>query len=168
VAIRPEDLTISALPRSALPGGLKADAAAALLESAARDYRESLAKSKRLTETVEQQARRIEELEAQVASLEAEAAARKDPDELARTLLSSAQRRVRDQREEARRETELLLRKAARRAERIEQDARRRLEKELLELGQLDAFREEVSERLRSTLEAIVAFGDGNAGDHAA
>jgi cell division septum initiation protein DivIVA len=155
MAIRPDELTISALPRSPLPGGIKAGAAADLLQRAASDYREALVQTKRLGETVAEQARRIEELEAQVAS-------RKDPDEVARTLLASARQKAREQREEARRESELLLKKAERRAERIELDARRRLEGGLSELEQLEAFRNELSGRLRSTLETIVALGDGD------
>jgi cell division septum initiation protein DivIVA len=156
--IRPEELTISDLPRSALPGGINAAAAADLLQRAARDYGEALAQTVRLAETVREQTRRIEELEAQVAS-------HKDPDEAARMLLASAHRIVREQREEARRDSELLLRKAERRAARIELDARRRLEGGLSELEQLEVFRSELTGRLRSTLEAIAALGDGALGN---
>ncbi|HEU5477034.1 MAG TPA: DivIVA domain-containing protein [Gaiellaceae bacterium] len=159
MSIQPEDLTVSGLPRSPLPGGIKADAAADLLQRAAWDYSTVLAQARQLAETVEEQARRIEELEAQIASLEAEAAARKDPDELAHRLLASAHRTAREEREEARRESELLLKKAERRAERIEQEARRRVEGEISQLEQLNALRQELSGGLRSTLEAIVALG---------
>ena len=143
--MRPEDLTISGLPRSPLPGGIKGDAAADLLQRAAANYRAALA--------------RIEQLEAQVASLQAAAAARKDPYELTRTMLESAHQKAHERREEARRESELLLKKAERRAVRIELDAQRRLDDGLAELEQLEAFRGELSGRLRSTLEAIVALG---------
>ena len=164
--IRPEDLTVSGLPRSSLPGGVKADAAADLLQRAAWDYGQALTQLRRLAETAEEQARRIGELEAQLASLEADAGARKSPDELGRTLLEAAQRSARERREEARREAELLLKKAARRAEKIELTARRRLENGVAELEQLETFRAELSHRLRSTLEAIVALDtDGNASD---
>jgi cell division initiation protein len=147
--MQPENLAISALPRTPLPGGIKADAAAALLERAASDYRAAIA--------------RIKELEAQVASLEAAAAARKDPYEIARSMLASAHQKAQEQREEARRESELLLKKAERRALRIELDAQRRLDEGMSELERLEAFRGELSGRLRSTLEAIVALGgDGD------
>jgi cell division septum initiation protein DivIVA len=150
MSMRPEDLTISGLPRSSLPGGVKADAAADLLERAASAYRAALA--------------RIEELEAQVSSLKAEAASRKDPFELGRSMLESAHRKAQEHREDARRESELLLKKAERRATRIELDAQRRLDDGLSELEQLATFRAELSGRLRSTLEAIVALGgDGYA-----
>ena len=149
--MRPEDLTISGLPRSPLPGGIKADAAADLLQRAAADYRAALAL--------------IEALEAQVASLHVAAAARKDPYELTRTMLESAHQKAQERREEARSESELVLKKAERRAVRIELDAQRRLDDGLAELAQLEAFRGEVSSRLRSTLEAIVALG--GEGDHA-
>jgi cell division septum initiation protein DivIVA len=165
--MQPEDLTISGLPRSTLPGGIKPDAVADLLRRAAWDYREALAQATRLAETVGEQGRRIEELEAQVASPEANVTALKAPDEVARTLLASAHRIVRERREEARRESELVLKKAERRAEKIEVDARRRVEGGLSELEQLEAFRSEVSARLRSTLEAIVALGGDGAGSRA-
>jgi hypothetical protein len=80
MTIRPEDLTVSWLPRSSLPGGIKPDAVADLLQRAAWDYREALAQARQLAETLEERARRVEELEAQVASLEADSAARKSPD----------------------------------------------------------------------------------------
>src|SRR5919108_2531016 len=76
--IRPEDLTVSGLPRSSLPGGIKADAAADLLQRAAWDYRAALTQTRQLSEAVEEQARRIEELEAQIASLEADVATREE------------------------------------------------------------------------------------------
>ena len=143
---RPEDPTIAGLQRTALPGGIKADAVDDLLKRAASDYRAARA--------------RIEQLEAEVASLKAEAATRQDPYELGKTVLASAHLKAREQREEARRESELVLKKAERRAMRIELDAQRRLDDGASELERLEAFRGELSTRLRSTLEAIVALGD--------
>jgi cell division initiation protein len=131
--IRPEDLNLSALPRSPL-GHLKADAVGDLLQRAAWDYREALAQNQRLARTVEELTKRVEELTAQIASLEVAAARHKDPDELARTLLASAQRAAREERESARREAELVLKKAARRAKRVEEDARRHEEDRVTEL----------------------------------
>jgi cell division septum initiation protein DivIVA len=142
--MRPEELTISELPRSSLPGGIKVDAARELLERAAFAYQAALA--------------RIDELEAQVSSLK-DAASRKDPYELGRTMLQSAHQKAQEHREDARRESEALLKKAERRATRIELDAQRRLDDGLAELEQLATFRAELSGRLRSTLEAIVALG---------
>jgi cell division septum initiation protein DivIVA len=159
VPIQPEDLSISALPRSPLPGGIKPQAATDLLERVASDYRDALAEAERLSATITEQARRIKELEAQIVS-------RTDLDELARGVLASAQRIAREQREQARQESELLLKKAERRAQRIELDAHRRVEDGLSELEQLEAFRKELSVRLRSTLEAIVALGGDGVGSH--
>jgi cell division initiation protein len=162
--IRPEDLTVTGLPRTPLPGGIKNDAVDDLLRRAAWDYQEALAQLRQFAETVQEQARQIEELEARLASLEAHPGARKDPDELGRTLLEAAHRAARERREDARREAELLLKKAARRAERIELDAHRRLQGGLAEVEELEAFRAEISRGLRSTLEAIVALGADGAG----
>src|SRR5438270_784533 len=123
--VRPEDLNLSSLPRSPL-GHLKADAVADLLQRAAWDYREALAHNRQLASTVEELTQQVEERTGQVASLEAAAAQHKDPDELARTLLASAQRTAREEREAARRDAELTLTKGARRSARIEDDVARR------------------------------------------
>jgi cell division septum initiation protein DivIVA len=89
--IRPEDLTVSGLPRSSLPGGIKADAAADLLQRAAWDYSTVLRQARELSEAVNEQARRIEELETQIASLEADVATRSGPDtaEIGKALLAA-------------------------------------------------------------------------------
>jgi hypothetical protein len=167
MSIRPEDLTVSGLSRSPLPGGIKPAAVADLFQRAAWDYREVLAQTRQLAQTAEEQARRIEELEAEIASLGADAVGRKDPDELARRLLASTHRMALEQREQARRESELVLKKAERRAERIEREVRRRLEGEIYQLEKLDALREELCGGLRSTLEAIAALGDnGGLSEH--
>ncbi len=144
MTLRPEELSISGLPRSPLPGGIKADAVADLVQQAASDLRSARA--------------RIEQLEAKVASLEADASARKDPYELGKAVLASAHRLADEQRETARHESELVLKKAEGRAVRIELDAQRRLDDGISQLEQLEAFRVELSGRLRSTLEAIVAL----------
>jgi cell division septum initiation protein DivIVA len=150
--LRPEDLNLSALPRSPL-GHLKPDAVGDLLQHAAWDYREALAQNQRLTSTVEELTRRVEELTAEVASLQEAAARRKEPDELARSLLASAQRAAREERESARREAELTLKKAARRADRMQQQGSERLS----ELARLEALRDDAVTRLRGMLETIVS-----------
>lgn len=140
---------MSGLPRSPLPGGIKADAVAELVKQAAWDLRSAHAQ--------------IQQLEAKVASLEADASARKDPYELGKAVLASAHRMADEQRETARQESELALKKAEGRAVRIELDAQRRLDDGISQLEQLEAFRVELSGRLRSTLEAIVALGGDKA-----
>lgn len=158
--LRPEDLNVSALPRGPL-GHLKTEPVSELLQRAAWDYREALGQNQRLASTVEELTRRVEELTAQVSSLEEAAARRKDPDELARTLLASAQRAAREERESARRDAELLLQKAARRAEKLEQDIARRAADRRAELAQLEALKEDVAAGLRGLLRGIVGrYGD--------
>lgn len=156
--LRPEDLDVSALPHSPF-GGVKADATAELLRRAAWEYREALAQNARLTRTVEELNARIQELEAQLASLEVASAGRKDPDELARALLASAQRLAREQREAARHESELLLKKVRARAREIENEARKRADAYRAELRRLQVLRAERAGELRQAVEAVLALG---------
>jgi cell division septum initiation protein DivIVA len=165
-SLRPEDLNISALPRTRL-GHLKEEAVAEFLQRAAWDYRSVVAENKRLAKTVEELTHRVEELSTQLAPLQEAATQRKDSDELARTLLASAQRTAREERESARRDCELMLKKAAQRVERMEADVTRRAEARLTQLARLEALREEVIARLRSTLEAVTER-HGHAADDAA
>jgi len=165
--LRPEDLNLSALPRSPL-GHLKTDAVENLLQRAAWDYRETLADNQRLKRSVEGLAARVEELTAQTASLEEAVARRKDPDQLARSLLASAQRTAREARESARREAELILKKAAQRADKLEADVARREADRLAQLARveadhlseivrLDALKDELLVRLRRMLETVAS-----------
>ncbi len=157
--LRPEDLNLSALPRSPL-GHLKTDAVGELLQRAAWDYRETLAQNQRLTSTVEELSRRVDELVAQVASLEEVAARRKDPDELARSLLASAQRTAREEREAARREGELVLKKAARHADKMDEELARAHADRVSEITRLEALRDELTARLRGMLETLASRHD--------
>ena len=150
--LRPEDLNLSALPRTSL-GHLKTDAVGDLLQHAAWDYREALAQNQRLANTVQELTRRVEELTAEVDSLQAAAARRKEPDELARSLLASAQRAAREERESARRDAESIMKKATRRAEQMQQLSA----DHLAELARLEALRDDAVTRLRGMLEAIVS-----------
>lgn len=152
--LRPEDLNLSALPRNPL-GHLKADAVGELLQHAAWDYRETLAENERLAKSVAELGRRVEELTTQVAALEESAARRKEPDELARSLLASAQRAAREERESARREGEVILKKAARRAKELEDDLARQEADRVAEITRLEALRDELHARLRAMLETL-------------
>jgi cell division septum initiation protein DivIVA len=154
-SLRPDDLSVSALPRSSL-GHLKTEAVEELLQRAAWDYREALAQNHQLTNTVEQLTQRVDELTAEISSLEEKATKRKNPDELARALLASAQRKARADREAARQEAELTLKKARKRAESIERDAARLTEQQVHDLARLETFREDVVARLRAWLETVV------------
>ena len=167
-SLRPEDLNISALPRSPL-GHLKTEAVEELLQRAAWDYREALSQNQQLSTqnqqlstqnqqlstTVEHLTQRVDELTAEIGSLEEEATTRKNPDELARALLAAAQRTARAERDAARQEAESTLKKARTRAERIEQDVARRTEQHLDELARLEALREDVIKQLRALLQDV-------------
>jgi cell division initiation protein len=155
--LRPEDLDISTLPRTRL-GHLQEDAVADMLQRAAWSYREALAEGQQLARTVEELTARFEDLSAQVASLEESRIRRKEPDELALSLLAAAQRSAREARESARREAELILKKATRRAGRLEKDAARGTEKSRAEVARLEKVRETVAEQLRQRLETIAAL----------
>jgi cell division septum initiation protein DivIVA len=158
--LRPEDLDLSSVARSPF-GHLKADSLENLLQRAAWAYREALAENQGLARTVEELTERVEELTMQVASLEETTARHKEPDGLARSLLASAQRAARDEREAARREAELILKEAARRAGELEQEVSRREADHGSELARLEALRDDILVRLRGTLETIVEYHEG-------
>ena len=153
-SLRPEDLNISALPRSPL-GHLKTEAVEELLQRAAWDYREVLAQNHQLSTKVEQLTQRVDELTGEIGSLEEAAAKRKNPDELARALLAAAQRTARAERDAARQEAESTLKKALKRADRIEKDVARRTEQHLDELARLQELREDVIKQLRALLQDV-------------
>jgi cell division initiation protein len=153
-SLRPDELGISGLPRSAL-GHLKTEAVEELLQRAAWDYREVLGQNRQLQATVDQLTQRVEELTAQLGSLEEAAPRRRDSDELARALLASAQRAARAERDAARQEAESTLKKARSRAARIEKDAASRAERRVGELARLEALRNDLSKVLRALLEDL-------------
>jgi cell division septum initiation protein DivIVA len=153
--MRPEELSLAGLPRTPL-GGVRADATDELLRRAAWDYREVLAENERLAQTVEELSRRVEELEAKVSSPERTSPAVKDPDELARALLASVRQAVREQREAARAESELILRKARHRALDIERDGHRRASAARRELATLEQLSDALSVTLRKAVESVL------------
>jgi cell division septum initiation protein DivIVA len=155
--MRPEELTISGLPRAPF-GAVKADAVADLLKRVAWDYRAVLAENKKLSEQVGELALVREALELQVQMLEKAAAEHKDPEELGKALLGSAQRAAREQREAARRDGELLLKKVHRRAQEIEDEAQKAAAAGLGELAKLDELRHDLVSELRDVLQAMVAL----------
>lgn len=164
-SLRPEDLKISALPRSPL-GHLKTEAVEELLQRAAWDYREALAQNHQLSTKVEHLTQRVDELTAEMGSLEEAATKRKNPDELARALLTAAQRTARVERDAARQEAESTLKKARTRADRIEKDMARRTEQHLGELARLEALREDVIRQLRALLQDVAdRYGEGMSED---
>jgi cell division septum initiation protein DivIVA len=155
--MRPEDLTISGLPRAPF-GAVKSDAVADLLKRVAWDYRSLLEENKKLSQQLGELTLVREALELQIEVLERAAAEHKEPDELAKALLGSAQRAAREQREAARREGELLLKKVHRRAQEIEDDAQKLAATGLSELSKLEALRHTLVAELREALESMVAL----------
>jgi chromosome segregation ATPase len=152
--IRPDDLSLSALPRTRF-GHLSEEAVAELLQRVSWDLREAVGQKQRLAAKVEELTRISEELNAQVASLEEETARRKDPDELLRTLLTTAQRAAREQRDSARRDCELMLKKAAHRVKRVESNSARRIESRMSELQKLEATQKALVAEARETATSI-------------
>lgn len=80
----------------------------------------------------------------------------KEPDELAFVVLATAHRTARELRESTRRDCELMLRKAASRARRLERDLERTRASTSAELEELNALKRELGERMRSALQAII------------
>lgn len=163
----PEEINAAGLPRSPL-GGYKAGPTEELLKRVAWDYGQLVnehAKHAKQAETVERLTRRTDELEAQVASLQALLDGHKDPDELARTLLAAAQRAARELRESARSDGEAILKKARTRAQEIESEAQKRSGASVAEVTQLKELRERVRDQLRETLDSMVAIGEAPSAD---
>jgi cell division septum initiation protein DivIVA len=158
--LRPEEISLDALPR-VRRDGVDPAAAQELLRRAAWDLMEALAANAKLAGTVAELRQRSQELEAQIAELEAAAARRRDPDDLVRSLLASTQRTVQEQRGAARQEAELLLKKAQARAAVIEREARSRAETAIAEAATLEARRAELSSELRGALQTVLALYDG-------
>jgi cell division septum initiation protein DivIVA len=153
----PEDLNISALPRNRF-GQLKEDAASEFLQRAAWNYRQALSEKQRLARMVDELTEQVDELREHVSTLETEAARQKEPDELARVLLASARGTAREERQAARRECELMLKKAIRRSQQIEEWAARRA----AERAESDALRGERRKRelTSAQVEANAALAD--------
>jgi DNA repair ATPase RecN len=160
VSLQPEEITLDALPR-VRRDGVDPAAAEDLLRRAAWELMEALSANTKLAATVEDLRQERQELDARVAELEAAATRRKDPDDLVRSLLASTQRTVREQRETARREAELLLKKTRARAADIESEMKNRAAAAVEEATKLEAVRAELTGELRAALEAVLALCDG-------
>jgi cell division septum initiation protein DivIVA len=89
-----------------------------------------------------------------IQTLESQSAvgARREHDELSRAMLAAAQQAAREMRESARRECELMLKKASSRARDLE---RAKTAKEA-ELEELDALKRETCDRMRASLRTIL------------
>jgi len=158
--MRPEEISLDALPR-VRRDGVDPAAAQQLLQQAAWDLMEVLAANAKLTETVDELTQIRQELETRVAELEAAATRRRDPDDLVRSLLASTQKTVQEQRETARREAELLLKKTRARAAEIEREMKDRAEAAIAEATRAEAMRAELAAEIRESLQAVLALCDG-------
>lgn len=76
--------------------------------------------------------------------------------ELARVALAAAQRSAHEMRESARRECELMLKKASSRTRKLERDLRHARVATDAELRELESLRREVCEQMRSALQTIL------------
>ena len=154
--IAPDEVNVE-LPR-VLVGGLKVGPVAALLRRVAADYTQLYEENEALKETVER-------LERGAAAVPAAApapqggrpAVPREPDELARLVLSTAKQASAELRDSARRESEGMLRKASARSRQLEHD---RAGQEA-ELAALDALRRETRAAMRSSLEAALVRPGG-------
>jgi cell division septum initiation protein DivIVA len=163
------------LPR-ALVGGLKQGPTQALLQRVALEVAHLSDENTRLEEEIETLNEEIERLQRRPADEavepqagpaanvstepEAEMPAARVPDELARVVLAAAQRAAREIRESARRECELMLKKANTRTRKLERDLRHARVATDAELQELEALKRETCERMRSALQAILMTPD--------
>jgi cell division septum initiation protein DivIVA len=88
-----------------------------------------------------------------------------DREELVKTLLKTAQRAARELKDKAKKEADDILAEARRRAEEIESDAEEGARNSADEVERLQKLEEELRDRLRATLEAVL---EGNNGSHPA
>lgn len=163
--IDPDEISLASIPRTPL-GGIRAAEAEELVQRVAWDYRSLLGQNTKLAAQVEELTGRVAELEGELASLRKTLEARKDPDELARTLLSSAQLRARELRETSRREGELALKKARARAAQLEEEQRGRVASARGDLDRLSTIRTSLAGELRARLESILALAPSRDGEN--
>src|SRR5581483_9047672 len=152
----PEEISGAKLPRS-LFGGLNRKAVQEFLKRVAWEYAEATHRAKEHEETPNPMTQRVAELEAQVRSLQTELDSRKDPTEIAQTLLGVARQSSQQLRENARKEAEAMLRKARSRAQEIEEEAVRRAQTSSEDLERLIALRRRVRDEVQAALETLAA-----------
>jgi cell division septum initiation protein DivIVA len=100
--------------------------------------------------------KRASELDAEVAHLRRKLHVFETRDELTRALLQSAQRAAREVRESARQDAEAMLKAAHRRAGEIEHDAHASARHSTTEIERLRRLENDLRDRLRQTLEAVI------------
>jgi cell division septum initiation protein DivIVA len=100
--------------------------------------------------------RREAALEEELAQLRRKVHAYESRDELMRALLLAAQRAAREMRESAREDAEALLKAARRRAVGIERNAYSSARHSAVEVERLRRLENDLRDRLRSTLEAVI------------
>ena len=166
VQIGPNIINIDELPRARV-GGLRPEPVEDLFNRVRWNYAQLEFDYQKLKEAFEQQ--RLPEAEhpgepqtevaatvEQVEDRPVDQPPRREPDELARITLAAAYRLAHEVRESARRDCELMLKKARIRAREFELDFERSKASRDAELAQLDASMLEIRERMRSALGSIV------------
>ncbi len=159
----PNDIEIEGLPR-ALVGGLRRSAVQELLRRVQWEYSQLFFEYRKLKEAGEAGQRADEPRAEPVAALaapevepaaEAAEAPRREPDELARLALAAARRTARELRESARRDCELMLKKARLRVVELEHEFERAKASRRAELAELDAMMDDVRAQMRAALQTI-------------
>jgi len=149
VRIGDEEIDIDRLPRAAV-GGLKPGPVEELLTRVAHEYELLLGEVLGL-----RQAR--DEGTQPAPALRREPEPQREPDELVRVALASAQRTAREMRESARRDCDLMLRKVSARKRKLERELARARAEARREMEALEGFRVEVRGRMRAQLQEILA-----------
>jgi cell division septum initiation protein DivIVA len=157
--IDPEEIGPASLPRTSL-GGYKTGPTDELLKRVAWDYRQLVHEHRTLEEAADRLRGRVDELEAQVASLQGLLEVRRDPDEISRTLLAAAQRAARELRDSGRSDCEAMLKKAQARARQIEAEAQKQMDAASADLSRLQQLASQVRKELRAMLDTILAMGE--------
>lgn len=139
--IQAEAITPAGLPRAVR--GYDCEATDDLLRRVARDYRQLVDECRQLRESTQ-------------TPTEAEVAApRPEVDDVARTLIASAQRAARELRESTRQDCEAMLRKSRTRARELEEEGRQRSMRVAADAARVRQAATDLRERLVAALRAV-------------
>ena len=154
--IHPDEISAEHLPRARV-GGYAADPTEEMLQQASWAYRKALHEYGLLVDEVDRLQARVAELERQGEDLKAEIAASERRAERVAGMLNAAGRAARETREGARRDAELVLKKARHRAAKMERELAKVRAATAAELSEFASRRERIQEELRDYLESVLA-----------
>lgn len=157
--ITPDEIKAERLPRARV-GGYATVATEALLTQASWDYRQALHDLEQMYAENAQLQERIEALEKQADALRAEATAGESKAGRVDATLQTAQRVAREERESARRDCEVMLKKTRRRVAEMERAVDKKRSALATELRDLETETETVRKRLREYLTTTLAALD--------